>query len=148
MRQELEKMIRGYGLDDNVRLAGWQNDAEVRQSLLESRALVVSSFAEGLPVVIMESLALGRPVVSTNIAGVAELVEQDVCGWLVPAGCVHALADKMQEALTMPVEELARYGERGAERVRREHDALTEATKLAELIGLRPRDSGELKREV
>ncbi len=136
MRGELESMIRRYGLDDNVRLAGWQNDVEVRQSILESRALVLSSFAEGLPVVIMESLAMGRPVVSTNIAGVAELVQPGVCGWLVPAGTIKPLADAMQQALEMPVDQLTQYGRAGAALVKESHNALTEAEKLARLIGL------------
>lgn len=136
MRSQLEAMIRHYGLDDNVRLVGWQNDSEVRQSLTASRALVLSSFAEGLPVVIMESLAMGRPVISTNIAGVAELVQPGVCGWLVPAGAVRPLADKMQEALEMPVEQLAEYGRAGRRLALESHNVRTEAKKLARLIGL------------
>lgn len=136
MRGQLENMIKHYGLEDNVHLAGWQNDVEVRQSLIESRALVLSSFAEGLPVVIMESLAMGRPVISTNIAGVAELVQPGVCGWLVPAGAVRPLADKMQEALEMPVEQLAEYGRAGARLAFQNHNVMAEAEKLAQLIGL------------
>ncbi|TWU56874.1 Alpha-D-kanosaminyltransferase [Rubripirellula tenax] len=135
-RGELENMIRRYGLESNVRLAGWQNDVEVRQSLLDSRALVLSSFAEGLPVVIMESLAMGRPVISTNIAGVAELVQPGVCGWLVPAGAIEPLAKRMREAIEMPVEELAQYGKAGAQLVSESHQAVIEAAKLARLIGL------------
>lgn len=136
MRGELENLIRKYGLDDTVILAGWKNDEEVRAALRDSRALVLASFAEGLPVVIMESLAMGRPVISTNIAGVAELVQPGVCGWLVPAGAVDPLVDKMREVLEMSVEELAQYGDRGAERVANFHDAACEAEKLADLMGL------------
>ena len=54
--------------------------------------MVLPSFAEGLPIVIMEALALGRPVVSTYIAGIPELVQHGESGWLVPAGSVAALA--------------------------------------------------------
>ena len=136
MRSELETIIRHHGLDDTVVLAGWKTDVEVRQALSESRALVMASFAEGLPVVIMESLAMGRPVVSTNIAGVAELVQPGVSGWLVPAGAVEPLAEKMRLVLEMPVEELAEYGRRGAQLVHRHHDALLEAEKLADLMEL------------
>ena len=73
-----------------VELAGWKSGAEVRAALLASRAMVLPSFAEGLPVVIMEALALHRPVVSTYVAGIPELVEDGVCGRLVPAGSVDA----------------------------------------------------------
>jgi glycosyltransferase involved in cell wall biosynthesis len=69
MRKPLEALIARYGLGDKVRLLGWQTEAQVRQHLLDARALVLPSFAEGLPVVLMEALALGRPVVTTTIAG-------------------------------------------------------------------------------
>ena len=49
--------------------------------------MVLPSFAEGLPIVIMEAFALGRPVISTYIAGIPELVDREP-GWLVPAGDV------------------------------------------------------------
>ncbi|QDT08787.1 glycosyltransferase family 4 protein [Planctomycetes bacterium K23_9] len=137
MRDELADLISHYGLDDTVVLAGWKKDAQVREALTNCRALVLPSFAEGLPVVIMEALAMGRPVISTNIAGVAELVQPNVCGWLVPAGAVEPLAHQMREVLEMPAETLAEYGQRGAEMVADRHDARHEAEKLADLMQLR-----------
>ena len=83
-RKEVEVAIHQNGLEDNVTLLGWQDSQEVRTHLGTARTLVLPSFAEGLPVVIMESLALGRPVISTFIAGIPELVDADV-GWIVPA---------------------------------------------------------------
>ena len=70
----------------------------VRAEVMRSRALVLASFAEGLPVVLMEALALERPVISTTIAGVSELVDARN-GWLVPAGSVDHLCDAMRQAL-------------------------------------------------
>ena len=106
----------------------------VRDELLASRALVLPSFAEGLPVVLMEALALGRPVISTYVAGIPELVDAGVSGWLVPAGSVPALADAMREALTAPLATLERMGRAGAALVAERHDAKKEAAKLADLI--------------
>jgi glycosyltransferase involved in cell wall biosynthesis len=134
LRGLLERRIEDLGLKDAIRLAGWMSNAEVRRELLASRALVLPSFAEGLPVVIMESLALHRPVISTYVAGIPELVEQDVCGKLVPAGAVEPLAVAMCEILEASVDELAALGAEGARRVRRRHCAATEAAKLAALI--------------
>lgn len=136
MRSELERLIKAYGLDDNVILAGWKNDAEVRQAIRDSRALVMASFAEGLPVVIMESLSMGRPVLSTNVAGVAELVKPGETGWLVPAGSVAGLAAAMREVLELPIDELAEFGRIGSMTVTREHNAMIEAAKLLELMDL------------
>jgi glycosyltransferase involved in cell wall biosynthesis len=95
---------------------------------------VLPSFAEGLPVVLMEALALGRPVISTYVAGIPELVVPGVCGWLVPAGSVEALTAAMHDALLAPVEHLERLGRAGAARAAQRHNGAIEAAKLAALI--------------
>jgi len=134
LRPQLEAAIAQNDLRESVLLAGWADAAKVRSELRRSRALVMASFAEGLPVVLMESLALRRPVVATHIAGIPELVEPGVCGWLVPAGSAEALAEAMKAALTASDDQLASMGAAGAERVRRMHRAETEAAKLAALF--------------
>ncbi|WP_148599191.1 glycosyltransferase [Aquisphaera giovannonii] len=147
LRGEIERQVAAHGLQDRVRLAGWQSNSAIRDLVLGSRATVLSSFAEGLPVVIMESLALRRPVVSTYVAGIPELVEPGVTGWLVPASSAEALASALREALDAPVEVLERMGAAGAARVAERHRAATEAGKLVELfrgsvegVAPRPRD--------
>ena len=135
LRGEIEALLQRLGLEDCVHLVGWKTNAEVREIVSGSRALVVPSFAEGLPVVIMEALALRRPVISTWVAGIPELVEPGVCGWLVPPGSSEALAAAIRELLDTPRDELERMGERGAERVVRQHNIATEARKLRSLIG-------------
>ena len=134
IRPELERRISEYGLQSNVRITGWIGDAEIRKELIAARAFVLPSFAEGLPVVIMEALALGRPVVSTYVAGIPELVTDAVNGWLVPAGDVEALAAALKRVLTTPVADLSRMGALGAARVRERHDTHKEAAKLATLF--------------
>ncbi len=134
MRDMLERRIADLGLRQVVRITGWMSQDDIRSEILKSRAMVLPSFAEGLPVVIMESLALRRPVVSTYIAGIPELVKPGVSGWLVPAGSVDALAQAMREVLKTPAETLDRMGEAGAQSVRERHDATTEAKKLERLI--------------
>jgi colanic acid/amylovoran biosynthesis glycosyltransferase len=134
LRGEIETRIDQLGLASNVKLAGWLSGPQVRQELLDSRGLVLPSFAEGLPVVIMESLALGRPVISTYVAGIPELVQPGQTGWLIPAGDVEQTAAAMEECLDAPIEQLERMGRAGAERVARDHDVSIEARKLLDLI--------------
>jgi glycosyltransferase involved in cell wall biosynthesis len=134
MRQELEAMVRRLGLGGRVTLAGWKDAAAIRQMILQSRALVMPSFAEGLPVVVMEALALNRPVVSTYIAGIPELVEEGICGFLVPAGSVSALASALAKVVTADAAELEKMGAAGRKRVQEQHNATTEAGRLAKLI--------------
>lgn len=134
MRNLIEEMIARGGLKGRIRLAGWMGGDGVREALLSSRALVLPSFAEGLPVVLMESLALARPAITTYVAGIPELVEPGRCGWLVPAGAVEPLADAMRDALTAPTDRLEAMGRDGAARVAERHDARKEAARLAELF--------------
>jgi len=82
----------------------------------------------------MEALALGRPVLSTYVAGIPELVDATNCGYLVPAGSVGELAKGMKELLGSSVERLRAMGREGARRVAERHDACVEARKLANLF--------------
>ena len=122
LRHELVAEIRSRKLEDRVRLAGTCTGAEIREHLVRARAFVLPSFAEGLPVVIMEAMALSRPVIATRIAGIPELVDSE-SGWLVPAGSEEALVEAMTAALKAAPEELERKGAAGRERVRAMHDS-------------------------
>ena len=140
MRSEIEADIARRNLGGNVVLAGVQTAAEIREYLHRCRAFVLPSFAEGLPVVIMEALALGRPVISTAIAGIPELVD-DSCGWLIPAGSEDDLAGAMKAALHAPGDELSAKGAVGRERVLKMHDADRNVSVLLErLTGVRQLD--------
>jgi glycosyltransferase involved in cell wall biosynthesis len=134
MRARIEDLISQRRLRDRVSITGWFPDDRVREEILKSRVLVLPSFAEGLPVVLMEALALGRPVIASAVAGIPELVEHGTCGWLVPAGSVQALANAMRSALACPPSRLEEMGRAGADRVARMHDASKEAERLALLL--------------
>lgn len=141
LHNEIEAQIARLGLQEHVEITGWASSSEVRQHILASRAMVLPSFAEGLPVVIMEALALGRPVISTYVAGIPELVKPGVCGWLVPPGSVEDLTAAMRAALQLPVEQLKQMGSAGAEQIAQRHDATVEASKLGVLFRSRVENS-------
>lgn len=130
LRAPLETFIAEHGLSKHVEITGWASGEEVRKNLEASRALVLPSFAEGLPVVIMEALARARPVLSTYVAGIPELVLPGTSGWLVPAGSVDQLAAAMKVVLDETPEELARLGEEGRTLVLARHDAKENAKYL------------------
>jgi colanic acid/amylovoran biosynthesis glycosyltransferase len=129
LRGHVEGLTKQYGLENVVRITGWASGAEVRSELLGARAMVLPSFAEGLPVVIMEALALQRPVLSTFVAGIPELVDSG-CGWLVPAGSVDALVEAMIQALSTAPETLSAMGVEGRRRVVSRHTAAVAAALL------------------
>lgn len=130
MRPEVDALIAELGLADQVRITGWIGGDTVRQEILDARALVLPSFAEGLPVVLMEAMALGRPVISTYIAGIPELVNDGEHGWLIPAGDVQALADAIRDVLQHDDQALAAIGARAHQRAVARHSIDTEARKL------------------
>lgn len=134
LRSQIEDAIARGGLCEHVRVIGFADEETVRKHICEARALVLPSFAEGLPVVIMEALALGRPVVSTYVAGIPELVESGSCGWLVPAGSLDHLTAALQEVLEAPVERLEAMGREGRARVLAQHDVARCGRILADLF--------------
>jgi len=131
MRPAIEAAIVLYALGDKVRITGWISSDQVRAELLAARAMVLPSFAEGLPVVIMEAMALRRPVLTTYVAGIPELVEDGRNGWLFPAGSVEELAAVMANCLSMDLDQLQAMGNAARERVLQRHDIDTEVAKLA-----------------
>ncbi|BAL23281.1 glycosyltransferase [Azoarcus sp. KH32C] len=131
LRSEIESLIVRHQLDGKVRITGWISSEQVRDEILSARALVLPSFAEGLPVVIMEALALRRPVATTYVAGIPELVQPQENGWLFAAGSVDTLVAVLETVLATPAEELDRMGAAGRRRVLERHDVDTEAAKLA-----------------
>lgn len=130
MRPLIEKAVRDHNLSGEVVFAGWKTPTEVRAEIEASRAFVLPSYAEGLPVSIMEAFMLNRPVISTYIAGIPELVEPGVNGWLAPAGDAEALAVAMAEALTADDAVLSEMGRHGKEKTAERHEIDTEAAKL------------------
>lgn len=134
LRGQITAAVAAHGLQDRVAFLGWQDEAGVARALADATALVVPSFAEGLPVVIMEAMAMGRPVIATAIAGVPELVTPET-GWLVPAGDAGALAGAITALAATPPARLAEMGAAARARVLQRHDIDREAARLAALFG-------------
>lgn len=134
LRTEIEAQISEFKLADKIEITGWISGKQVRDEMLSAQALVLPSFAEGLPVVIMEAMALRRPVIATFVAGIPELVRSGENGWLVPAGEVAALVDAIRTCLEASVEALSRMGEAARIRVLDQHDVNKEAVKLQKLF--------------
>lgn len=133
LRGPLTDAIARHDLGTRITLAGWLDEARVRAALGASHALILPSFAEGLPVVIMEAMAAGRPVIATTIAGIPELVTPQT-GWLVPAGDASALAGAVRALAATPSDSRAQMGRAARARVLARHDIDVEAEKLTVLI--------------
>ena len=115
LRSSLEMQIESLGLAGKVVLAGFRDD--VSKFLPHIDVGVLSSHTEGLPVVLLEMMAAGRPVVATAVGGIPEVIEEDVSGWLVPPGNAAGLAERIAHFLDNPGER-RRVGAAGREVVR------------------------------
>ncbi|PHP27776.1 glycosyltransferase family 4 protein [Limimaricola cinnabarinus] len=132
-RAALERLAADLGLGDAVRFHGYLGQAEVARMLRETGALVLPSFAEGVPVVLMEAMAAARPVIATRVGGVAELVEHGVSGLLVPPGAEAPLAEAMLALAGDPTRRAA-MGAEGRAAVMAGFDARHEAARMLRLL--------------
>ena len=130
LRAAVERRIDECRLAANVQLHGWCTGEQVAALLESSRALVLSSRDEGLPVAVMEAFACGRPAIAPDVGGMRELVETGRTGWLVPGGDVDALASAMQDCLQATPARLQALGDDARRRVRL-HEVQASAATLA-----------------
>ena len=130
-RPRLEARARAPG--QAVTFHGYQSQDEVARHLSQSDMLVLPSFAEGVPVVLMEAMASRIPVIASRVAGISELVEDGVSGFLVPPGDTDSLTDRRDRLLSDPAL-CGQMGEVGRAKVEAEFSSATEAAKLARLL--------------
>jgi glycosyltransferase involved in cell wall biosynthesis len=96
-RDDLQRLAASLGLADRVRLLGVRRD--VAEIVAASAVFVVASLNEGLSQAVLEAMALGIPVVATDVGGTSDAVRPGHTGWLVPPGDSSGLATAIEEAL-------------------------------------------------
>ncbi|MEY7211780.1 colanic acid biosynthesis glycosyltransferase WcaL [Escherichia coli] len=124
--RRLRTLIEQYQLEDVVEMPGFKPSHEVKEMLDDADVFLLPSVTgadgdmEGIPVALMEAMAVGIPVVSTLHSGIPELVEADKSGWLVPENDARALAQRLAAFSQLDSDELAPVVKRAREKV--EHD--------------------------
>lgn len=132
-RTALEAQARALQLEAAVTFMGYRSQGEIADILTQTDVLVLPSFAEGLPVVLMEALAARVPVVCSQVAGVSELVVPEVSGFPCPAGDIDTMTTRIDQLLSDP--DLCRQmGQAGRAAVVAEFDSTVEANWLGTLI--------------
>jgi glycosyltransferase involved in cell wall biosynthesis len=132
-RQILEQLTVQRGLEKQVNYVGYKSQAEVRDAMQHTDVFVLPSFAEGVPVSLMEAMAAGVPVVTTRIAGISELVDDGVSGYLVPPGDSEELTLKICRLLDQP-ELRSQFGSAGRAKVEAEFNIHIEANRLHQVL--------------
>jgi glycosyltransferase involved in cell wall biosynthesis len=132
-RTMLEEKARKLNIFDRVRFLGYQSQQQVRELLKYADVFVMSSFAEGVPVVLMEAMAAGVPVIATQIAGIPELVNDGHSGLLVLPGDVDATVAAVRRLLD-DSDLRNRLAVAGREKVEREFNIEDESRWLATIL--------------
>ena len=142
-RAGLEREVSRLGLADHVEVLGALGTDRVAEQYAHADVFCLASFAEGVPVVLMEAMAAGLPVVTTRIAGIAELVDDGVCGRVVTPGRPEPIADALQ-LLAVDPHLRERWGSAGRERVMTNWKVSESATRLLELFAGARSEAGGL----
>lgn len=133
MRGRMEAMATTLGIADAVRFEGYRTQGEVRDAMAGAALLILPSFAEGVPVTLMEAMSSGIPVIGSRVAGEAELIDHGTSGYLVHAGDTEGYAEAMASLLADPALR-ARMGEAGRAKVAAEFDLDKETEWLSALL--------------
>lgn len=132
-RGSLETQVAALGLVEQVVFEGAVNQDRIRAIYAEADCFALASFAEGIPVVLMEAMAMEIPCVTTFITGHPELIRDGVDGLLVPPSNVQALAEAIAGLIADP-ERRRRLGEAGRRRVMARYDLETNTQRLAAIF--------------
>ncbi|URD61624.1 glycosyltransferase family 4 protein [Sphingomonas sp. KRR8] len=133
LKEALEAQVARLGLSDRVRFLGRLPEAETLEAIAASDMLVLSSFMEGLPIVLMEALALGKPVIASRVAGIPELVREGETGLLFAPSDWDELATALDRLVGDP-EARQSMGRRGPEVISSEFDIRKSAMALRDLF--------------
>jgi glycosyltransferase involved in cell wall biosynthesis len=135
-RAVLEQLIAHRGLGDFVGLAGACNHDRIVHFYESSDAFVLSSFVEGVPVVLMEAMAMELPCIATWITGIPEIIERDCEGLLVPPASPSVIADAVERLMDDP-EQARRLGAAARRKVLAKYDLKRNVERLAEEFRVR-----------
>ncbi len=133
MREELETRVRALGLQDVVTFTGPLAPPQVAEEFKKADSVVLASFGEGIPVVLMEAFSHGRPVIATYVGGIPELVQNGKNGYLVPPGSAPELTGAITRLLADP-EAAREMGRKGRETIVSRYREDTGAARLAKLF--------------
>jgi colanic acid/amylovoran biosynthesis glycosyltransferase len=132
-RAALERSVNERGLNPHVNFEGWRNAEQVRALYQQADIFALPSFAEGIPVVLMEAMAMEIPCVTTRITGIPELIRDQVDGLLVAPANAEELAAAIARLMDDP-ELRRRIGRAARQRVVEDYDLRRNTAQLAQIF--------------
>jgi colanic acid/amylovoran biosynthesis glycosyltransferase len=132
-RADAERDVAASGLSNHVRFLGSIGQDELREQYARADVFCLPSFAEGIPVVAMEAMAMELPVVTTRVMGLPELIDDGANGVLVAPGRLDLLVEALERLVRSPDERL-RLGRAARARIRDDYDVARSAARMREVL--------------
>jgi glycosyltransferase involved in cell wall biosynthesis len=131
LRDELQRYAEDLKIASNVHFLGFRPNSP--ELFVDLDVVALSSLNEGTPVTLIEAMAAGKPVVSTDVGGVSDVVAHNVTGFLVPSQDCTALAEALQRMLSLPADERAAMEQAGRQHVYPKYDISTLTCRIEQL---------------
>jgi colanic acid/amylovoran biosynthesis glycosyltransferase len=132
-RADAERGVAALGISEHVRFLGSIGQDELRELYARADIFCLPSFAEGIPVVAMEAMAMELPVVSTRIMGLPELIDDAVNGLLVAPGRLDELIEALERLVRSP-DERRELGQSARARIRDDYDVARSAARMRDVL--------------
>ncbi len=132
-RKNLERSAQQYGINENVHFHGFVDRTTIETTLIASDIFILPSFAEGIPVALMEAMAIGIPVITTYVGGIAELVIDNTTGKMVYPSDPEGLAEAIAYYINNP-DKYREISKNAREKVITEFNINDQIDKLADLL--------------
>lgn len=107
----LKRRVARLGLEKRVEFVNELSQGKLAKRMAQAMVFVLPTYSEGLPRVVLEAMAIGMPVIATAVSGIPEVIQDNVTGFLIPAGNEESLAEKLEWVLGYP-KEAAEIGRR------------------------------------
>jgi colanic acid/amylovoran biosynthesis glycosyltransferase len=146
LKNEYQRLIQSLGMEKNIKLLGWKRQSEVMENLNNSHILLAPSVTakdgdqEGIPLALMEAMAMGLPVISTFHSGIPELIENGVTGFLVPEKDASELFNTLKHLIQNP-DLCLTIGKNGRKYVEEHYDIFKLNRKLEKIFTNSPQPS-------
>ena len=135
LADDLRQLSAELGIDDVVTFVGWVPNRDIPKLLNQSDVFAFATLHEGMPNALLQAMACGLPLVSTNVSGIPEIVDDGVNGFLVPPRSPDSLSVALGKLVDDPAVR-RRMGEANVERIRANHDIASTWPRVGEILGL------------
>jgi len=129
---ELRTICKNKKIDNFIKFLGYVEETEKIKVLKSSDIFILPSYAEGLPIAMLEAMAAGLPVISTHVGSIPDVIKEGVNGYLIKPGDYYALADRILK-LAKDSKLRQKIGEKNKEKILMEYDIKFLTNKMSEL---------------